>query len=56
MKISALQRLDASVRQSAPVAVTLLLTVLSVVPSISRASQKFCITPSMNCGSAARAR
>lgn len=32
MKISALQRLDASVRQSAPVAVTLLLTVLSVVP------------------------
>jgi rod shape-determining protein MreD len=32
MKLSALQRLDASVRQSTPVVVTLLLTVLSVVP------------------------
>jgi rod shape-determining protein MreD len=32
MKLSALQRIDVSVRQSAPVALTLLLTVLSVVP------------------------
>jgi rod shape-determining protein MreD len=32
MKLSALQRVDVSVRQSAPVALTLLLTVLSVVP------------------------
>jgi rod shape-determining protein MreD len=32
MKPSALQRVDVSVRQSAPVALTLLLTVLSVVP------------------------
>lgn len=32
MKLSALQRVDVSVRQSVPVAVTLLLTVLSVVP------------------------
>ena len=32
MKLSALQRFDVSVRQSVPVALTLLLTVLSVVP------------------------